>query len=76
MMTLENFIDDFAGLFGESDGLIPETEFKKLPEWSSLVGLSVISMVDEKYGVTLKGRDILKSQTLTDLFNTIKAKQE
>lgn len=75
-MTLDAFISDFKELFNEPGDMCPETEFKKHAEWSSLVGLSVISMVDEKYDVTLKGRDILNAATIEDLFNTVKEKQD
>lgn len=74
-MTLESFIRDFQELFDEPGEMSPETEFKKHPEWSSLTGISVIAMIDEKYDVSLKGRDILKAATLADLFNTVKEKQ-
>ena len=75
-MTLETFIRDFQELFDEPGEMTPETEFKKHPEWSSLTGLSVIAMIDEKYGVSLKGRDILKAATLAGLFHTVEEKQD
>ncbi|MBR2693147.1 MAG: acyl carrier protein [Thermoguttaceae bacterium] len=73
---MDQFIQDFAELFDEPDRFKPETEFKKDPDWSSLTGISVIAMVDKKYGVTLKGRDIQKALTLADLYRTVREKQE
>lgn len=32
------------------------------------MALSIIAMVDEEYNVQLKGDDIVKSQTIDDLF--------
>ena len=52
-----------------------ETEFKKLDEWSSLIALSVIAMVDEEYGITIQGEDIRNANTIADLFNNVKIKQ-
>ena len=52
-----------------------ETEFKKLEEWSSLMALSVIAMVDEEYGITIQGEDIRNANTIADLFDNVKAKQ-
>ncbi|WP_417186450.1 acyl carrier protein [Bacteroides sp.] len=51
-----------------------ETKFRELDEWSSLIALSVIAMVDEVYGITINGEDIRNSQTIGDLFNRIKNK--
>lgn len=75
-MEIKEFIEIFADQFDETDinELKPETEFKKLEEWSSLIALSVIAMVDEEYDVTIKGDDIRNSNTIEDLFNTVKSK--
>lgn len=75
-MELKDFIENFADQFDDTDisELKPETEFKELEEWSSLIALSVIAMVDEEYDVTIKGDDIRNSRTIEDLFNVVKAK--
>lgn len=75
-MEINEFIANFAEQFDETDASVftPETKFKELEEWSSLIALSVIAMVDEEYDVTLKGDDIRAAQTIEDLFNTVKAK--
>lgn len=73
-MNMNDFIENFAALFEDTDSslLAVNTEFKQLDEWSSLVALSVIAMVDEEYNVTLKGDDIRNARTIGDLFNTVK----
>lgn len=75
-MELKDFIENFAQLFDDTDAseIQAETVFKELDEWSSLIALSVIAMVDEEYEVTLKGEDIRNSATVEDLFNAVKAK--
>jgi len=75
-MEIKEFIENFANQFDDTDAVIinASTEFKELDEWSSLVALSVISMVDEEYNVTLKGDDIRAAKTVEDLFNVINAK--
>ncbi len=75
-MKLEEFILNFADQFENTDAseIKAETVFKELDEWSSLIALSVIAMVDEEYEVTLKGDDIRNSTTVEDLFNAVKAK--
>lgn len=74
-MELKDFIENFADQFDETDAseIKADTEFKELDEWSSLIALSVIGMVDEEYEVTLKGEDIRESKTVEDLFNRVKA---
>lgn len=75
-MNKNSFIENFADLFEETDAsaFTPDTKFKELEEWSSLVALSIIAMVDEEYDITLKGDDIRNSATILDLFNIVKGK--
>jgi acyl carrier protein len=75
-MELDRFIENFAEQFEDTDSseITAATEFKTLDEWSSLIALSVIAMVDEEYEVTIKGEDIRNSNTVEDLFNAVKAK--
>lgn len=75
-MELKAFIENFANQFEDTDvnEIQANTVFKELDEWSSLIALSVIAMVDEEYDVTIKGDDIRNSNTVEDLFNAVKAK--
>ena len=75
-MELKEFIENFANQFDDTDAseIKAETVFKELDEWSSLIALSVIAMVDEEYDITIKGDDIRNSGTVEDLFNAVKAK--
>jgi acyl carrier protein len=75
-MELKDFIKNFADQFDDTDAceIQADTEFKELDEWSSLIALSVIAMVDEEYDITIKGNDIRDSRTVEDLFNAVKAK--
>ncbi len=76
-MELQEFITNFANQFEETDPstFTKDTVFKNLDEWSSLMALSIIAMVDEEYGVALKGDDIRSADTLEDLFNIVKNKK-
>ena len=75
-MELNEFVENFAEQFDDTDAseIKAETVFKELEEWSSLIALSVIAMVDEEYDVTIKGDDIRNSSTIEDLFNIVKSK--
>jgi acyl carrier protein len=73
-MDLKEFTGKFAEQFDETDAsqFKTDTKFKTLVDWGSMVALSVIAMVDDEYGVTIKGEDIKKSETIEDLFNIVK----
>ena len=75
-MELKSFIENFAAQFDDTDASVftAETRFRDLEEWSSLIGLSLIAMVDEEYDITLKGDDIKNANTVEDLYNTVKSK--
>lgn len=75
-MEIKEFVENFANQFDDTDPseITAGTNFRELDEWSSLIALSVIAMVDEEYDVTLKGDDIKNATTVEDLFNTVKAK--
>lgn len=77
-MDIKGFISNFADQFDDVDAsvLTPETEFKQVDGWNSLVALSVIAMIDEEYDVTLKGNDISNASTIADLYNTVQSKME
>lgn len=75
-MEIKDFIANFAEQFDDTDAseITATTVYKDLDEWSSLIALSIIAMVDEEYDVTLKGDDIRNSDTIEDLFNVVKAR--
>lgn len=75
-MEIKEFVEKFAAQFDETEASVfaPETEYKKIEEWSSFMALSIIAMVDENYKVKIKGDDIKSSQTINDLFEIVKSR--
>ena len=75
-MEIKDFIQNFAEQFDETDinEFKPETVFHELDEYSSLIALSIIAMINEEYDVTLKGVDMMSAVTIEDLFNIVKSK--
>ena len=75
-MEINEFIEHFAEQFDETDisELKPETVFHDLEEYTSLIALSIILMIDEEYGITIDGNDMKKAVTIEDLFNLVKSK--
>lgn len=74
-MELKDFIATFADQFDSTpaEEFKADTKFRELDEWSSLMALSIIAMVDEEYDVTLKGDEMRKAETIEDLFNIVKS---
>lgn len=77
-MNLDQFIENFADLFDETDPdtIQASTRFKELEEWSSLLALSVIAMIDEEYDVEFRGDDIRGSSTVKDLYDIVETRVE
>lgn len=77
-MEIKKFIENFAEQFDDTElsEFKPETVFHELDEYTSLIALSIIAMVDEEYGVTLNANDMSSAVTIEDLFNTVKSKAE
>lgn len=75
-MELNDFISHFAEQFEETDASVftPQTVFHELDEYSSLIALSIIAMIDEEYDVTIKGNDMRAAVTIEDLYNIVKSK--
>ena len=75
-MEMKEFIANFADQFDEidADTLTAETNFRNLDEWSSLVALSVMAMVDDEYEVELKADEMRKTNTIQELFDLVNSK--
>lgn len=75
-MELKQFISNFADQFDETDPseINASTDFKSLEEWSSLIALSIIAMINDEYEISIKGDEIRKAKTVEDLFNIVKSK--
>ena len=72
-MEIKDFINNFASQFEDTDtsSFSSKTRFRDLDEWSSLLALSIIAMVDEEYEVKVKGDDIRNSETIEDIFKIV-----
>lgn len=72
---MEKFLEFFAEQFDElHTTLTPETRFRELEEWSSLVALLIITMVDEEYGIVLPPEEMRKTQTIQELYDLVQSK--
>lgn len=75
-MELEDFVVEFADQFNETDPseIDAETAFHDLDEWSSLIALSVMNMVEKKLGKQLNFKEMKAMVTVRQLFEYIQSK--
>ncbi len=71
--------DELLGLFAEAleadkSTISMETLIADVPEWSSLVWLSIMSLLDERCGIQLSAREIRSFKTAKDAVQCITAK--
>lgn len=67
---MEEFIMNFANQFDDTDAgeFTADTSFRDLGEWSSLIGLAIMNMVQKKYGKTLTAAQLRSCNTIEDVF--------
>lgn len=66
---MEKFIELFAEALEREDEIRMEDEFRNYPEWSSIVYLSVIAMMDEEYDVQIEEEDFKKLRTVKAVYD-------
>ena len=76
IMKINEFIANFADQFEETEVKVfaPETRYRDLDEWSSLIALSILAMIDEEYDVQLKGEEMRGTNTIKELFDLVVSK--
>ena len=75
-MEMNEFVAHFAEQLEETEKSMfaPDTKFRELEEWSSLLALSIIAMVNEEYDVIIKGDEMKKANTIAELYEIVKQK--
>ncbi|GHV47976.1 acyl carrier protein [Bacteroidia bacterium] len=76
-MEINQFIKDIAAQFDDTDISVfaADTNFRGLDEWSSLVALAVLNMLEKKYAVKLLPTEMRSANTIQELFDLVKLKQ-
>jgi len=75
-MNINDFVNKIAEQYNEPDtfAFSPDTHFKEIEEYSSLTALTIIAMVDDEYGIALRGDEIRGCATIEDLFKIVESK--
>lgn len=76
IMNINEFVENVVEQFDDVSTVVtPETKFREIDGWCSIVALSIIAMADEEYDVMLKGEDIKKSETIKDIFDIVSSRK-
>ena len=75
-MELAEFTQKLAECFHQTapEAIKPETEFRKLDEWGSMMALIVIAMIDADFDKTVTAEDLKNATTVSSLFEIVKNK--
>ena len=75
-MDINVFMAQIAEQYDDVDvtTLTPETAFRKVEGWTSLVALMIITMIDEEYGVVITGDEMKTATSLQELYNLVASK--
>ena len=72
-VTFEKFKQKFSEAI-EDEFLLelePNSSFKNLESWDSFSGMSIISMIDEEFGITIRSEDMMRINTLEELYDLL-----
>jgi acyl carrier protein len=69
-MNLTEFINKFASEFNDTplDNFKPDTIYKDLDEWDSVMALTIISLVEEIFNIRITGNELRVFNTIDELY--------
>jgi acyl carrier protein len=74
-MTNQELIQLFAeALEIEASTIDPEKAIAEYTEWNSLAWLTIMSLLDERYGISLTGKEIRGFVSVNDVIENVIAK--
>ncbi len=75
-MDINDFIENFAAEFEmtEPEEFTADTKYRELEEWDSLLGLSIIGMINNTYGVKVTGEEVKNAGTIIALYKLVESR--
>ncbi len=70
----EVFLTRFSQILERDLEITLEDEFRLYEEWDSLTFLSILSMIDDEYGVNIDSKTFERLTTVEDIYDFIHAK--
>lgn len=72
---MEKFLEEMAEILEiNAEDISLETEFRTVEDWGSMMGFSILVMVESEYGVRITVSEFLKMNTVGDIFKRISDK--
>lgn len=68
---MEKFIELFTETLEVTVEVNKDTKLSSLAEWDSIGALSIVSVIDDKYGVMIHSKFLQEMRTIADLYNFI-----
>ncbi|MEE3372813.1 MAG: acyl carrier protein [Planctomycetota bacterium] len=73
---MQSFFEKLAELLGvEAGEVLAESALDSFDEWDSLGALTVVSMIDEDYGVTVLSEELARLSTVGELWQRVQTGQ-
>lgn len=72
-LDLSGFVKSFASQLDITDPLTitPETKFKELEEWSSLLAIDYVAVIEKNFNISLNMYDLIDCESIKDLYDVI-----
>ena len=76
MIEMNDFVAKFAAQFEDTDPslITKDTYFHELEEWSSVMGLAILAMLNDTFEITIKGAELRAAETVEDVYELVKSK--
>ena len=71
-MTVNDFLKIFADTLDVADEVKLNTNRAEIDEWDSMGQISIMSMLEEKFGVTLEMEELVNLERVQDVVNILK----
>lgn len=73
MVNIETFTKVLGEEFEDIDtnDLTPETDYRSIPDFSSMHALIIIAHIDSEYDVMISGEDLKNTATIRDLYTLV-----
>ena len=73
-MTQQELLTHIQDALQRDEGLTPEMNLQELEEWDSLAIVSLISLYDTHFGISVTGNTLRDCQKVGDLITIVKEK--